>query len=186
MIDTYRDFESDGGADPGDDVPTRRRVRAHEAIRRLGYGLLAFPLGLLTIPLTLVGGGQIAARAQRRLAAVTPDPVPSAHHRAKPASLLVHAVATLPATALALVLWGFAAWVLVLNLPYPMRDFSWWALSHPFSATDVVGGAWGGPTLAGAWAVHAGGAVLLAVVLSLPVGWLTRLHARSVVRRLGA
>ncbi|WP_309115595.1 hypothetical protein [Saccharothrix sp.] len=30
------------------------------------------------------------------------------------------------------------------------------ALALPFTADPALGGAWGGPTLVGAWAVHAG------------------------------
>ncbi|GGP81619.1 hypothetical protein [Saccharothrix coeruleofusca] len=39
---------------------------------------------------------------------------------------------------------------------YPLWPDTVGAIGHPFTADPIVlGGAWGGPTLVGAWAVHA-------------------------------
>jgi hypothetical protein len=38
---------------------------------------------------------------------------------------------------------------------YPLRPDAIGALGHPFTADARFSGAWGGPTLAGAWFVHA-------------------------------
>ncbi|QFZ19557.1 hypothetical protein [Saccharothrix syringae] len=38
---------------------------------------------------------------------------------------------------------------------YPLWPDTVVALDHPFTANPDLGGAWGGPTLVGAWAVHA-------------------------------
>ncbi|MFC4852468.1 hypothetical protein [Actinophytocola glycyrrhizae] len=38
---------------------------------------------------------------------------------------------------------------------YPLRPDTVGALGHPFTADPLLSGAWGGPTLAGAWFVHA-------------------------------
>lgn len=38
---------------------------------------------------------------------------------------------------------------------YPLWPDTVGAIGHPFTADPGLGGAWGGPTLAGAWAVHA-------------------------------
>ncbi|MEV8438827.1 hypothetical protein AB0425_15745 [Actinosynnema sp. NPDC051121] len=38
---------------------------------------------------------------------------------------------------------------------YPLWPDTIGAIGHPFTADPGLGGAWGGPTLAGAWLVHA-------------------------------
>lgn len=38
---------------------------------------------------------------------------------------------------------------------YPLWPDTVGAIGHPFTADPGLGGAWGGPTLAGAWLVHA-------------------------------
>ncbi|MFE2750491.1 hypothetical protein ACFXGA_00645 [Actinosynnema sp. NPDC059335] len=52
---------------------------------------------------------------------------------------------------------------------YPLWPDTAGALGHPFTADPGLGGAWGGPTLAGAWLVHAlialGGQVLCLAAL---------------------
>lgn len=47
---------------------------------------------------------------------------------------------------------------------YPLRPDSIGALGHPFTADPLFDGAWGGPTLVGAWVVHAMVALGLQVV----------------------
>ncbi|MGH3320015.1 MAG: hypothetical protein ACRDN9_07510 [Streptosporangiaceae bacterium] len=158
-------------------TPGVRRRPLRRWVGQLGYGLVSFPLNLVSALLTLVGGLRTAAGWQCRLAGRTP-------RRASAPALLAHVLATTPAVAVAFVLSGLSTWVLGLNLAYPLRDFSWWDLTHVFSASHQVADSWGGPTLAGAWAVHGLGAIAIAVVLSWPIGWLTDLHRRSVTRRL--
>lgn len=56
---------------------------------------------------------------------------------------------------------------------YPLRPDTIGALGHPFTADPHLAGAWGGPTLVGAWFVHAMAAlgmqvVCLAVIRRLP------------------
>jgi hypothetical protein len=56
---------------------------------------------------------------------------------------------------------------------YPLRPDTIGALGHPFTADPLLSGAWGGPTLVGAWAVHAMAAlgiqvVCLAMIRRLP------------------
>lgn len=58
---------------------------------------------------------------------------------------------------------------------YPLRPDTFGALGHPLRHDPALAGAWGGPTLAGAWLVHA----LLALgtqVLCLAA--IRRLHGR--------
>jgi hypothetical protein len=64
---------------------------------------------------------------------------------------------------------AFAAAVLVLVVTwsgwlYPLRPDAIGAIGHPFTADSVFDNAWGGPTLAGAWLVHALVAVGIQVV----------------------
>jgi hypothetical protein len=52
----------------------------------------------------------------------------------------------------------FGVLVVVLTwsgLLYPLRPDAIGAVGHPFTADAAFAGAWGGPTLAGAWFVHA-------------------------------
>ena len=56
---------------------------------------------------------------------------------------------------------------------YPLRPDTVGALGHPFTADPLLAGAWGGPTLVGAWFVHAMAAlgmqvVCMAVIRRLP------------------
>lgn len=55
---------------------------------------------------------------------------------------------------------AFAAAVLALMVAltgwlYPLRPDVIGALGHPFTADPLLANAWGGPTLVGAWVVHA-------------------------------
>lgn len=48
-----------------------------------------------------------------------------------------------------------AAYLVARGWCYPLWPDTIGALGHPFTADARLGEAWGGPTLAGAWAVHA-------------------------------
>jgi hypothetical protein len=52
---------------------------------------------------------------------------------------------------------------------YPFWPDTIGALGHPFTADPGLDGAWGGPTLVGAWFVHAGIAAGLQVVCLLTI-----------------
>ncbi|XVV07416.1 hypothetical protein ACQPW3_19365 [Actinosynnema sp. CA-248983] len=62
-----------------------------------------------------------------------------------------------------------ASYLVVRGWFYPLWPDNVVALAHPFTADPALGGAWGGPTLAGAWAVHAALALVMqaACVLGL-------------------
>jgi hypothetical protein len=47
---------------------------------------------------------------------------------------------------------------------YPLWPDTIGALGHPFTGDARLGGAWGGPSLAGAWAVHATIAIAIQAV----------------------
>lgn len=48
-----------------------------------------------------------------------------------------------------------AAYLIVRGWLYPLWPDAIGALDHPFTADPGLDGAWGGPTLAGTWFVHA-------------------------------
>lgn len=76
------------------------------------------------------------------------------------------AIVAFPLAALAVFL-VWSGWL------YPLRPDTIGALGQPFTADPRLSGAWGGPTLAGAWFVHAMAAlgmqfVYMAVIRRLP------------------
>ncbi|WP_329116941.1 sensor domain-containing protein [Streptomyces sp. NBC_01465] len=120
-------------------VILREPFRA-ETWLRLAYIVLALPVGLLCIPLALVGGpaGRIQRGLARRLLGVqVEEPA-----RTGPLAL-VHALISAPLNLVAVAFSGFFWLVVVINLGYPLRP------------DNDPSGSWGGPTMAGAWALHA-------------------------------
>jgi hypothetical protein len=128
--------------------------------RRTGYALVAVPVGLVCVPLALVGGP--AGRLQRAVAhsllrLEVAEPVRTSRRA------LLHAVLAIPLNLVTFVIIGYGWSLVVLNLAYPMR---------PLIGMSAGGAdAWGGPGIAGAWALHAltGG---LAFLLAMP--WIER------------
>jgi hypothetical protein len=85
-----------------------------------------------------------------------------------------HALLSLPLNALSLAL-TVAVWVLALvNIAYPLRPDS-----------DDLSNAWGGPSLAGAWAVHGTAGLVLLLLAPWVVNGLTSLQGRLARRMLG-
>ncbi|MFI6469032.1 sensor domain-containing protein [Streptomyces sp. NPDC050516] len=139
---------------------------------RLAYLLLALPVGILCVPTALVGGpaGRIQRGLARRLLGVeVPDP-----GRTGPLAL-AHAVISLPLNLIALTVSGYFWTVVVMNLAYPLRPGG--------DPSD----AWGGPTMAGAWAVHGiGGGLPFLLITPWVMKGFTALQARLVKGFLGA
>lgn len=110
--------------------------------RRTAYVLLA----PLTSLIALADGGRLCRRLAagllgRRVRATRP-----------------RALLDLPVGLLALLVTGYLWLLVVLNLGYPLR---------PVLGMDgSLDNAWGGPTMAGAWAVHAGAGGLPALFLA--------------------
>jgi hypothetical protein len=144
--------------------------------RRTFYALLAFPIGLAAVPLALLGGYQAAARLQRGLArrylVVRIDqPAP----RDSAGRVLAHALLSLPLNLASLALTVYL-WLLVpANLAYPLRPGTMDSYQH----------SWGGPTLAGAWAVHAAGGVVFLFATPWIVKAIMWLQGRLARRLLG-
>ncbi|MES9602537.1 hypothetical protein [Actinomadura sp. NPDC000929] len=144
---------------------TRRSRFGSSLWRRSAYALAALPAGLASLT---------GARVQPALAHRLLD-VPSG--RPGRFRTILHALLSLPLGVLSLLAGAYGWGIVVLNLFYPAR----WLIGMGGSLKD----AWGGPTLAGAWAVHAtGGLVMLLLIPALMKG-ITTLQARLMVRVLG-
>ncbi|MGW3289898.1 hypothetical protein ACWDR3_35170 [Streptomyces sp. NPDC001002] len=128
---------------------TRARRIAREPFtvgtwRRFAYGVVALPVGLASIPLALVGAP--AGRWQRGvmrwvLGEDAEGTLSDVQGGAR--SGLVHALVALPLNLLTLFVTVYGWLIVPMNLGWPLR------------AGDDYSTAWGGPTFAGAWALHA-------------------------------
>ena len=162
-------------ADPQDPVvalppciTTRpRRVRwwqapfSVETWRRTLYALVALPVDLIALPLAIVGRSLAVSGYQHRLACrllalrVGERPV-----RAVDAQVIGHTLLSLPLDAVAFALVAYL-WTqgTLGNLAYPLELALLGERLNP-----VPDGTWGGPSLAGAWAVHAAAGVVILFV----------------------
>jgi hypothetical protein len=112
--------------------------------RRAAYGLIALPLGVLCVPLALIGGpaGKVQRRAARALLRLeVGDPARTG------VLALVHAVLTIPLNLVVAVITGYGWSIVLLNIAYPARPLFGLPAGGP--------NAWGGPSPAGIWAFHA-------------------------------
>ncbi len=138
-------------------TPARRAAAAAAPALRAG---LALPAGLAALALQLTG---------RRAAAQRLQPGPAGTGRR-----LARLLLGLPLDGFALLLLGYAAFNTVRNFGYPL-----WYLHTDYHQ------AWGGPTTAGVWAVHAGGwALCLALLLRWSARWIAR-GQQALTARLG-
>ncbi|MFC4494810.1 hypothetical protein ACFPA8_11765 [Streptomyces ovatisporus] len=168
---------------------TRRTPRHHlaRAGRLAVRSALGFPLALAAVPMTLLGGSEPAARAQRAvLRRWGPGTLPEPYGRTGAARTLRHsAVVALP-SAVCFALVTLSAAVVFSGYLYGFRpDASYGSFGHPFTPDHAFDRAWGGPTLAGAWAVHALIAFGIHLVCLVTAGWLTGVQDRASVRLLG-
>jgi hypothetical protein len=172
--------------------------------RRTGYTLLAPPVGVLSLPAALLGRHRAAARWQRGLArrylkkfahdldhGIPEGDQVGRHGHARtsltlrvgePANrdtvgrVLAHALLRLPLDLLSLALTAYL-WLLVLgNLAYPLRP----------GTMGSYRDSWGGPTLAGAWAVHAAVGLLFLFAIPWILKGTTALQSGLTRRLLGA
>ena len=142
--------------------------------RRTLYALLALPVGVVCVPLSILGGSPAAARLQQglasRLLAVRLGRPP---RRRVDGRVIGHALLSLPLNALSWAL-TVAVWAVALvNIAYPLRPDS-----------DDLSNAWGGPSLAGAWAVHGTAGLALLLVAPWVVNGVTALQGRLARRML--
>ncbi|MCX5201344.1 hypothetical protein OG897_07730 [Streptomyces sp. NBC_00237] len=141
-----------------------------ETWRRTLYLLLAPPVAVLCVPLALVGGpvGRFQLGLQHRLLGAEFE----ARERGGVLAV-VYALAGVPLSLVAVVATYFFWFVVVINLGYPLRPDS-----------DPTG-AWGGPTMAGAWAVHGAGAVGFLLVTPWVAKGFAALQTRLAAGLLG-
>ncbi|MGH3736229.1 MAG: sensor domain-containing protein [Micromonosporaceae bacterium] len=144
---------------------------AGDTWRRTGYALAALPVGVIGLALAVVGAVGPATRLQgglaRRLIAVAP------RERHRWLGAVGHGLLSLPLN-LVVAAVTLYAWSLVpTNLGFPLR----------IEAGESLEGSWGGPTLAGAWAVHAAGGLVFLFVNPWLVRGLTALQG-GLLRRL--
>lgn len=167
-----------------DRTPAARTGLLARTGRLAASGLAGFPLAVAAVPMALVGAGGAAARAQRRALGwafdgsgsrpwpthgpgVPSDPG-SGVRRAGAARVLGHSLAALLPSLLAFALTALCLWGVYSGYLYPLRPDAAFALDHPFRPDGRFRTSWGGPTLVGAWSIHAL-VVLGWHVLSLPV-----------------
>jgi len=140
------------------------------------YGLLSLPAGIASLLLTLIGAHPAAARLQRGLA----------HrwlHRSLAAPQGGDRWGRVVTQALLTLMLGVLCWLLVaLAGPNTVRN----VLLYPITDGDEAARAWGGPTLAGVWAVHAALALLVLPVALWLLRGLTGLQGWLAARLLGA
>jgi hypothetical protein len=169
---------------------------------RFGSAVLAAPVSLACLVLALAGRIGTAARYQRRLAGRSPA--------GRPARWRNVVVCSLASLAIGLVSWVLLqdlAYLMLLNIAYPARVYisvgdhtnflpwdGWnllWSIrfhraTGPNPWANNYTTSWGGPTLAGAWAVHAGLSLLtIYPVLAWAVRGLVRLQRRLAASLLG-
>ncbi|MEU8923523.1 hypothetical protein AB0D10_21705 [Kitasatospora sp. NPDC048545] len=127
---------------------------------------LALPTGVAGAALVLAGQPRRAARWQGRVSGVSGW---------TGGRVLGRVLFGLPLDAAAFVLVGYALFNSVRNFGYPV-----WYLDTDYHQ------AWGGPTMAGVWAVHAAGwGLCLYVLLRCPVRWIARGQGALTARLLG-
>lgn len=147
-----------------------RRTFGADSWRRVAYAAVAAPLGLTALALTAAGRRTSAyglqARTARRLLGAP------AAARPRTAGSVAYGLLSVP---LGLVGLGLA---LVL-VPNTVRNLLYGLVVDDHST------AWGGPGLAGAWAVHAAGALALVPVVLWLVRGLTALQRRLADALLG-
>ncbi|TDC84608.1 hypothetical protein [Actinomadura sp. 7K507] len=132
---------------------------------RSAYAVAALPAAIASLT-----GAPVQASLARRLLDVEPE------HAGRFSTILA-ALLSLPLNALSLVLAGYGWAIVVLNLLYPGR----WLIGMGGSLDD----AWGGPTLAGAWAVHASGGLVMLLLMPVILKYATALQERLMLRVLG-
>jgi hypothetical protein len=155
----------DGAADkPAGAAPTHDRARCRRALVRRWVvdptvrGLTGFPLAVAAVPAALLGGaagiGRLQSRLVRRFAAGTR--VPAAAPSAGAGQVIAHSTLVLLPAAVSLAVVAMQLFCVYSGYLYPLRPDTIAALGHPFTPDpQVLSGAWGGPTLVGAWFVHA-------------------------------
>ncbi len=128
--------------------------------------------GLALFPLTVSGRVRRAAELRHRRVDTTATPTSPRFRGNVPLATLATVLPSLVAfvSALLVVYLVWAGWL------YPLRPDVIEHLAHPFRS--ALPGAWGGPTLIGAWFVHATSAIGMQVLAMAVIRAMAALHAR--------
>ncbi len=148
------------------------RTFGSDTWRRLAYATVAAPLGVAALALTAAGRparahALQAGPARRLLGAPAPAPI-----RPRTAGSVAYGLLSVPLGLVGL-------WLALAIVPNTVRNLLYGLV------VDDHATAWGGPGLAGAWAVHAAGALALVPVGLWLVRGLTALQRRLADRLLG-
>lgn len=164
--------------------PPRLRclVWRHWVFAPLARGLSGFPLALATIVMGIFGGAAkpaaVSRRSAHRFGPLEPSGVKPGNGRA-----VVYGLAILVPTLVA-----FTVSLLVLFLAwsgwlYPLKPELLPYLSIPFTPHAEFENAWGGPTLVGAWFIHAMAAIGMQLLCLAFIAVANRAH-NVIARRL--
>ncbi|WP_433005849.1 hypothetical protein [Kribbella sp. CA-294648] len=174
MTDTVRSAArtADGPLSGRGSLTTRLIRCPARLVRSIGYAVALVPAGLLAIGNSLLGRADTVHRTWRRLARFQGSPDPIRWRRPGAASVVFSSLVSL---ALGLLSWFLLMLLVVAVVRGPF---------YGFVETGPVGpGTWGGPTKAGAWAVHAVVAVPIIVGLPFVLRGLALVQA-AMIRRL--
>jgi hypothetical protein len=144
-------------------------------IRSIGYDLALVPVSLLAIVRSLLGRSDAVHQAWRRLARFQGSPDPIRLRRPAAVGSVVNGLVSL--------VLGLLSWFLVMMLVMAVvrGPFFGFVEDGPFGPET-----WGGPTKAGAWAVHAAIAVPIIVLLPFVLRGLALLQSASVRHLYGS
>jgi hypothetical protein len=144
-------------------------------IRSIAYDVALVPVSLLAMVRSATGQADSVHRTWRRLARFQDSPDPIRLRRPGVGSALLSGLVSLAL--------GLLSWFLVMMLVTSVvrGPFYGFVEDGPFGP-----GTWGGPTKAGAWAVHAAIAVPIIVVLPFVLRGLGLLQAAAIRRLYGS
>jgi len=162
--------------------PIARRWIVDPTVR----GLTGFPMAIAAVPMALLGGAGKIGRSQARLArqfnasTALPAPRPAVARRARVIRVIAHSMLVLVPAAAAFVAVLLQIFCAYSGYLYPLRPDTIAALGHPLASdTQVLSGAWGGPTLVGAWFVHSCVAFGIQVLCAVLLGGLCAVQNRA-------
>jgi hypothetical protein len=153
-------------------------LRAPFALRtwkRTAYALLALPLTVVSVVLSVLGRGRTGRVLHARACRTFLDVELGLRPHSQPWARAGYALLGLPLNAAALFITVYLWAATIGNIAYPLRPDS-----------GDLATAWGGPTLAGAWAVHGSGGLVFLFVTPWIIFGLTWLQAALARRAFGA
>ncbi len=160
---------------PGTPGRVGRGAVGGRLVRGAGYGVALLGVGLVTMGQAVVGRLDSVQGRWRRMAGYLGSAEPVRLRRPGAVNSFLHGVLS--------VLFGFLSLFLLMMLVLSIvrGPFYGFVENGPFGP-----GTWGGPTKAGAWAVHAAIAVPIIVLIPFVLRGLALLHAAEIRRLYGS